>query len=85
MSADEQCGRVSRATAWKAVGWLARKSRVHVTSLPTPDTPENWDAASHGYADEVAPVMWAYADELVDRLDVEVEFISHDLGDREFR
>ena len=37
-------------------------------SPPTLDTPENWDAASLGYAEKVAPVlMRAYADELVER------------------
>lgn len=40
-----------------------------MTSSPTPDTPENWDAASRGYAEKVAPaLMRAYADELVERL-----------------
>jgi SAM-dependent methyltransferase len=39
---------------------------------PTPDTPENWNAASHGYAEHVAPrMMEAYADEFADRLDLD--------------
>lgn len=39
---------------------------------PTPDTAENWSAASRGYADQVAPrMMEAYADEFADRLDVD--------------
>ena len=39
---------------------------------PSPDTPENWGAASRSYADEVAPrMMEAYADEFADRLDVD--------------
>lgn len=43
-----------------------------MNSSPTLDTPENWDAASLGYAEKVAPVlMRAYADEIVERLDVD--------------
>jgi SAM-dependent methyltransferase len=39
---------------------------------PTPDTPESWNAASRGYAERVAPLMMEeYADEFVDRLDVD--------------
>ena len=39
---------------------------------PTPDTPENWNAASLGYAEHVAPrMMEAYADEFADRLDLD--------------
>lgn len=39
---------------------------------PTPDTPENWNAASRGYAEHVAPrMMEAYAEEFADRLDVD--------------
>jgi len=35
------------------------------------DTPENWDAASEGYAEHVAPLMMeTFADVLVERLDV---------------
>ena len=38
---------------------------------PIVDTPENWDAASPGYAKHVAPrMMEAYANELIARLDV---------------
>ena len=41
-------------------------------TTPSPDTPENWGAASRSYADEVAPrMMEAYADEFADRLDVD--------------
>lgn len=41
-------------------------------SAPTLDTPENWDAASRGYAEKVAPVMMrVFADDLVDRIDVD--------------
>jgi SAM-dependent methyltransferase len=41
-------------------------------SSPKPDTPENWNAASRGYADHVAPrMMEAYAEEFADRLDVD--------------
>ena len=36
---------------------------------PTADTPENWGAASRGYADHVAPVlMQPYVQEFIDRL-----------------
>ena len=39
---------------------------------PSPDTPENWGAASRSYADEVAPrMMEAYANEFADRLEVD--------------
>jgi SAM-dependent methyltransferase len=38
----------------------------------TLDTPQNWDTASRGYAEKVAPVMMrAYADAFVERLEVE--------------
>ena len=37
----------------------------------SPDTPENWGAASRGYAEKVAPLlMHTFADSLVERLDV---------------
>jgi len=50
-------------------------------SPPTPDTPENWDAASRGYAEKVAPVMMrAYADELVERLDVDANTEALEVG-----
>lgn len=50
-------------------------------ALPTPDTPENWDAASPGYAERIAPaLMEAYADELVERLDVGVETAALEVG-----
>lgn len=40
--------------------------------LPTPDTPENWDAASRGYANEVAPYLMSdFAGALIERLDVD--------------
>lgn len=52
-----------------------------MTSLPTPDTPENWDAASRGYAEKVAPVlMEAYADELVERLNVDADTEALEVG-----
>lgn len=39
---------------------------------PIPDTPENWNAASDGYAEHVAPrMMEAYAAEFADRLEVD--------------
>jgi len=39
---------------------------------PTADTPESWSAASRGYAEHVAPrMMETFAEELVDRLDVD--------------
>lgn len=39
---------------------------------PSPDTPENWGAASRGYAENVAPfLMRAFADSLVERLGVD--------------
>lgn len=39
---------------------------------PSADTPENWGAASRGYAEEVAPfLMRAFAEPLVERLDVD--------------
>jgi SAM-dependent methyltransferase len=42
-----------------------------MTSPSTPHTPENWDAASRGYAAKIAPMMMqTFADDLVDRLDV---------------
>jgi hypothetical protein len=61
-------------------------------SLPTPDTPDNWNAASRGYAQHVAPrMMGAYAEEFADRLDVdsstdalEVDFVSRDLEVADF-
>lgn len=38
----------------------------------SPDTPENWGAAGRGYAEKVAPfLMRAFADEIVERLDVD--------------
>lgn len=38
---------------------------------PTTDSPENWGAASRGYAEKVAPfLMQAFADTFVERLDV---------------
>ncbi len=52
-----------------------------MTSLPTPDTPENWDAASRGYAEKVAPVlMESYADELVERLNVDTDTVALEVG-----
>ncbi len=42
-----------------------------MSELPTIDTPENWSAASHGYATKVAPFMMeTYAEEFVNRLDL---------------
>ena len=50
-------------------------------SLPTPDTPENWDAASRGYAEKVAPVMMrAYADEIVEHLSVDASTEALEVG-----
>jgi hypothetical protein len=40
-------------------------------SPPPPDTPENGDAASDSYAERVAPMMQSFAEELVERLDVD--------------
>lgn len=41
-------------------------------SPPSPSTPENWGAASRGYAERVAPfLMRPFAEELIDRLDVD--------------
>ena len=52
-----------------------------MTSLPTLDTPENWDAASHGYAEKVAPVMMrTFADALVERLDVDASTEALEVG-----
>jgi len=43
-----------------------------MSTPPTPNTPENWNAASRGYAERVAPIMMeTFADEFVDRLDVD--------------
>lgn len=43
-----------------------------MSTPPTPDTPETWNAASRGYAERVAPLMMeTFADEFVDRLDVD--------------
>lgn len=43
-----------------------------MSTPPTPDTPETWSAASRGYAERVAPLMMeTFADEFVDRLDVD--------------
>jgi SAM-dependent methyltransferase len=37
------------------------------------NTPENWDAASQGYAEKIAPLMMQpFAEEFIDRLDVDV-------------
>lgn len=45
-----------------------------MTTPASPHTPENWDAASRGYADRVAPfLMEAFADEFVARLDVNAD------------
>lgn len=42
-----------------------------MTAPETPHTPENWSAASRGYAEKVAPsLMQAFAEEHVDRLDL---------------
>ena len=50
-------------------------------SQPILDTPENWDAASRGYADKVAPfIMQAFADEIVDRLDVDATTEALEVG-----
>ena len=50
-------------------------------ALPTPDTPENWDAASLGYAEKIAPaLMEAFADELVDCLDADAETEALEVG-----
>ena len=50
-------------------------------SVPTPDTPENWDAASGGYAKKIAPAMMqAYAEELVERLDVAASTQALEVG-----
>lgn len=41
-------------------------------NAPSPDSPESWDAASQGYAEEVAPfLMRPFADPLIQRLDVD--------------
>ena len=38
---------------------------------PIIDTPENWDYASDGYAEKIAPVMMeTFAEEFIDHLDV---------------
>ncbi|MBD3628005.1 hypothetical protein [Cyclobacterium sp.] len=43
-----------------------------MTKIQTIDTPENWSAASQGYARRVAPYMMeTYAEEFVNRLDVQ--------------
>lgn len=48
---------------------------------PSPDTPENWGAASRGYADEVAPfLMRAFADPLVERLDLDRNAVVLEVG-----
>lgn len=50
-------------------------------SEPTPNTPENWDAASRGYAEKVAPLMMQpYADELVERLEVNASTEALEVG-----
>jgi SAM-dependent methyltransferase len=40
---------------------------------PSPHTPERWGAASRGYADKIAPMLHAYADAIIDRLDVDAD------------
>lgn len=43
-------------------------------NAPLADTPENWSAASRGYAEKVAPfLMRSFATEFVDRLGVDAE------------
>ncbi|GJM29839.1 MAG: hypothetical protein DHS20C17_24740 [Cyclobacteriaceae bacterium] len=43
-----------------------------MTQPPIVDTPQNWDAASAGYAEKVAPLMMeSFADEFVMRLEVD--------------
>lgn len=52
----------------------ARVQFPHAWSVKPPHTPENWDAASQGYAEHVAPVlMRPYVEELADRLDANPE------------
>ncbi len=52
-----------------------------MTTVPTLDTPENWDAASRGYADNVAPLlMRSFADALVERLDVSATTEALEVG-----
>lgn len=59
------------ATPWR----IAMTNEAPDASLKQPpriDTPENWDAASQGYAEKIAPVlMEAFADEFTDQLDME--------------
>lgn len=40
---------------------------------PSPHTPERWGAASRGYSEEIAPMLQAYAEAIIDRLDVDAE------------
>ena len=50
-------------------------------SLPTSDTPENWSAASRGYADKIAPVMMqAFAGHLIERLEVDASTEALEVG-----
>ncbi len=52
-----------------------------IESLPTPDTPEHWSAASRGYADKVAPVlMQAFAGHLIERLEVDASTEALEVG-----
>lgn len=53
-----------------------------MTDTPeTPDTPENWEAASQGYAEKVAPfLMRPFADPLVERLDVDERAAALEVG-----
>ena len=48
---------------------------------PNPSTPESWSAASAGYAEKVAPsLMESFAEEFVDRLDVDVSTEALEIG-----
>jgi ubiquinone/menaquinone biosynthesis C-methylase UbiE len=47
------------------------EQQVPTSTQQIVDTPENWDAASHGYAEKVAPyLMESFAKEHIDRLEL---------------
>lgn len=53
-----------------------------MTDTPeTPHTPENWGAASQGYAEKVAPfLMRSFAEPLIERLDVDESAAALEVG-----
>ncbi len=51
-----------------------------MTSGPNPHNSERWSAASRGYAEHVAPLLEPFAEEFVDRLDVDADTAALEVG-----